>query len=42
MFNVKISLFSRAKTLENKIDVFHDKVIDAAMTFNKSMNVYLG
>ena len=41
MFNVKISLFSRAKTLENKIDVFHDKVIDAAMTFNKSMHVYL-
>ena len=41
MFGIKISLFSSAKTLETKIDSFHDKVIDAAMTFHKSISIYL-
>ena len=33
MFQLKLKLFSSAKTLESKIDMFHDKIIDAAMTF---------
>lgn len=41
MFNIKVSLFANTKKLENKIDTFHDKVIDAAMTFNKSIRVFL-
>ena len=41
MFGIKISLFAGAKTLETKIDSFHDNVIDAAMTFNKSIATYL-
>ena len=35
MFHVKLSLFSQTKSLESKIDLFHDKIIDAAMTFKK-------
>ena len=31
MFNIRVSLFANTKKLENKIDTFHDKVIDAAM-----------
>ena len=41
MFNIRVSLFANTKKLENKIDTFHDKVIDAAMTFNKSIRVFL-
>lgn len=41
MFHVRISLFSRTKSLENKIDIFHDKIIDAAMTFKKAIRVFL-
>ncbi len=41
MFNFKISLFSNTKKLEGKIDAFHDKVIDAAMTFNKAIRTFL-
>lgn len=41
MFNVKVSFFSRTKSLENKIDLFHDKIIDAAMTFKKAMHIFL-
>lgn len=41
MFNIKISLFANTKKLENKIDSFHDKVIDAAMTFNKAIRIFL-
>ena len=41
MFNVKISLFSRTKDLENKIDLLHDKIIEMAMTFRQAMNVYI-
>ena len=28
------------KSLENKIDNFHDKIIDVAMTFKKGIKVY--
>ena len=41
MFHVRISLFSQTKALENKIDLFHDKIIDVAMTFKKAIRVFL-
>ena len=41
MFHVRISMFSKTKSLENKIDLFHDKIIDAAMTFKKAIRVFL-
>ena len=41
MFHMKINLFAKAKALESKIDMFHDKVIDSAMMFNKSLREYL-
>lgn len=41
MFHVRISLFSQTKALENKIDLFHDKIIDVAMTFKKAIKVFL-
>ena len=41
MFQFKIKLFSSAKSLETKIDMFHDKIIDSAMTFNKSIGEFL-
>lgn len=41
MLHIKFSLFSQAKSLENKIDNFHDKIIDAAMTFKKGIKIYL-
>lgn len=41
MFHVKISLFSQTKSLESKIDSFHDKIIDVAMTFKKAIRIYL-
>lgn len=41
MFHVKLSLFSKTKSLETKIDLFHDKIIDAAMTFKKAIRIYL-
>ena len=41
MFHLKISLFGQTKALENQIDAFHDKIIDASMTFKKAMKIYL-
>ncbi|MBR1605780.1 MAG: DUF47 family protein [Alphaproteobacteria bacterium] len=41
MFHLKGSLFSQTKELELKIDKFHDKIIDAAMTFKKAIKTYL-
>ena len=41
MFQLSFSLFSKTKSLESKIDSFHDKIIDAAMTFKKSIRLYL-
>ena len=41
MFNLKISLFSRTRELEEKIDLLHDKIIDMAMNFRQAMNVFV-
>ena len=41
MFQVKISLFSKTKSLEHKIDLFHDKILEAAMQFKKAIRIYL-
>ena len=41
MFQLKLSLFSQTKSLENKIDLFHDKIIDITMVFKKAIRVYL-
>ncbi len=41
MFRITLSLFSQTKALENKIDLFHDKLLDVAMTFKKAVRVYL-
>lgn len=41
MFNVKISLFSQTKELEQKIDKLHDKIIEVSMVFNKAVKVFL-
>ncbi|MBE6444628.1 MAG: DUF47 family protein [Alphaproteobacteria bacterium] len=41
MFHVNLSLFSQTKALENKIDLFHDKLLDATMTFKKAIKIYL-
>ena len=41
MFHLNLSLFSKTKSLENKIDLFHDKLLDAAMTFKKAVRVFL-
>lgn len=41
MFHVHFSLFSQTKALENKIDLFHDKLLDIAMTFKKAIRIYL-
>lgn len=41
MFHVAISMFSQTKSLESKIDLFHDKLLDVAMTFKKAIRVYL-
>ena len=41
MFHLKLSLFSQTKSLENKIDLFHEKLLDAALTFKKAIRIYL-
>lgn len=41
MFHLPISLFSKTKALELEIDNFHDKLIDASMTFRKAIKNYL-
>lgn len=41
MFNLKISLFSHTKELEQKIDTLHDKIIEISMVFKKAVNIYL-
>src|SRR5574344_154316 len=41
MFQLRLSLFSQTKSLENKIDLFHDKIIDVSMTFKKAIRTYL-
>jgi len=41
MFDIKFSLFSKTKSLENKIDLYHDKVVEASLTFKKAIRLYL-
>ncbi len=41
MFHLNLSLFSQTKALELKTDMFHDKLLDAAMTFKNAVKVYL-
>lgn len=41
MFHINASLFSKTKTLESKIDLFHDKLLDAAMTFKRAVQIFL-
>ncbi len=41
MFNVKISLFSGTRELENKIDEMHDKVIECSMYFKEAFEIYV-
>ena len=41
MLSKNFSLFSKTKELESKIDLFHDKMIDATMTFKKAIKIYL-
>ena len=41
MFHLNISIFSKTKSLEAKIDLFHDKLLDAAMSFKKAIKVFL-
>ncbi|MDD4556293.1 MAG: DUF47 family protein [Alphaproteobacteria bacterium] len=41
MFGTKISLFGNSKSLEKKIDLFHDNIIDVTMIFKKAIKVFL-
>lgn len=41
MFHFNLSLFSHTRALENKTDFFHDKLLDASMTFKKAIKIYL-
>ncbi len=41
MFSSKISLFSKTKSLENSVNNFHDKVIEASITFRKAIQTFL-
>lgn len=41
MFKIKLSLFSKTKALEEKIDAFHDKLIDSANLFDKAIKTFL-
>ncbi|MDR1694976.1 MAG: DUF47 family protein [Lactobacillaceae bacterium] len=41
MFDIKLSIFSKNKSLEKKIDLFHDKLIDVTMIFKKAIKIFL-
>ncbi len=41
MFKIKLSLFSKTKSLEEKIDAFHDRLIDSANLFDKAIKTFL-
>lgn len=41
MTHFSLSIFSKTKTLENKIDLFHDKILEVSMIFKKAIRVYL-
>ena len=41
MLHVKFPVISHTQSLENKIDLFHDKMIEAAAVFHRSVRVFL-
>ena len=41
MFNMKFSMFSGTRELEEKIDEMHDKIIESAMCFKNAFDIYL-
>jgi len=41
MFNIKFTLFSHTKELEQKIDELHDKIIEISMVFKKAVHLFL-
>lgn len=41
MLHIKFPVVSRTHNLENKIDAFHDKMIEAAAVFHRSVKVFL-
>lgn len=41
MFNMKFSLFSDTRELEQKIDEMHDKVMESSLYFKEAFEIYL-
>lgn len=41
MFNIKLSIFSGTRELEEKIDQMHDKIIECALCFKNAFDIYL-
>ena len=41
MFNIKLSVFSATRELEQKIDAMHDKVIEFSMYFKEAIDTFL-
>lgn len=41
MLHIKFPVISRTKALEDKIDIFHDMLIEAAITFRHSIKIFL-
>lgn len=41
MFNVKLSIFSGTRILEQKIDEMHDKVMESSLFFKEAFNIYM-
>jgi len=41
MFNIKLSIFSTTRDLEQKIDQMHDKIIECSMFFKEAFDIYL-
>ena len=41
MFNMKFSLFSGTRELEQKIDEMHDQVLESSLYFKEAFEIYL-
>ena len=41
MFNMKISMFSETRELEQRIDEMHDQVLESALYFKEAFEIYL-
>ncbi|MBR1841548.1 MAG: DUF47 family protein [Alphaproteobacteria bacterium] len=41
MFNIKLSVFSATRELEQKIDAMHDKIIECSMYFKEAIDTFL-